>query len=252
MPSPVLIKACLNGGRPADAHPALPMTAEQLAEAAVAATAAGAAAVHVHPRDAEGRQSHAAGVIGDAVSAIRQACPGLPIGVTTILRITNDPAERLRQVQAWKVLPDFASVNWFEPGAPELAGLLISMGVGVEAGLATVADARAFAAYASASRCLRILVEVRERDGVDAVTLASRMDSVLDAAGLSVPRLHHGFGADTWRVIAAGFDRGRDVRIGLEDVLTLPDGSTAKDNADLVSTAVALALRHDREPTRYF
>jgi uncharacterized protein (DUF849 family) len=31
------------------------------------------------------------------------------------------------------------------------------------------------------------------------------------------------------------------VRVGLEDVLVLPDGSTAADNAELVAAAVALA-----------
>ena len=33
---------------------------------------------------------------------------------------------------------------------------------------------------------------------------------------------------------------GHDVRVGIEDVLTLPDGRTAANNAELVATAVAL------------
>ena len=37
--------------------------------------------------------------------------------------------------------------------------------------------------------------------------------------------------------------RGRDVRVGLEDVLTLPDGRLARDNAELVATAVVLTRR---------
>jgi len=37
--------------------------------------------------------------------------------------------------------------------------------------------------------------------------------------------------------------RGVQTRIGMEDTLRLPDGSTAVDNAALVSAAVALLSR---------
>jgi uncharacterized protein (DUF849 family) len=39
-------------------------------------------------------------------------------------------------------------------------------------------------------------------------------------------------------VLDAAVPRGRDIRIGLEDVLTLPDGRAAPDNAALVAEAV--------------
>jgi uncharacterized protein (DUF849 family) len=41
------IKACLNGRRDAADHPAVPVTAPQLAAAAATAVAAGAEAVHI-------------------------------------------------------------------------------------------------------------------------------------------------------------------------------------------------------------
>ena len=47
--------------------------------------------------------------------------------------------------------------------------------------------------------------------------------------------------ATAWPVIEAMLARGRDVRVGLEDVLTLADGRPARDNAELVAAAVALA-----------
>ena len=246
--TPILIKACLNGRRPAGSHPALPVSAEEVARAAVAVRAAGAGAVHVHPRAFDGSESQSAEDVGRTVMAVRAASPGLPVGVTTGFWIAGDAASRSRQVEAWRDLPDFTSVNWSEEGSPELAELLIAMGVGVEMGLGSVEHARAFAASSVAPRCLRVLVEVRERDRVDAVTRAAQIDEVLDAAGLTVPRLHHGFGADTWGVLEVAFDKGRDARIGLEDTFTLPDGAEAKDNAALVAAAVARARRHGREP----
>ena len=42
-------------------------------------------------------------------------------------------------------------------------------------------------------------------------------------------------------MLDAAVARGRDIRIGLEDVLTLPDGRPAPDNAALVTEA---ALRY--------
>jgi uncharacterized protein (DUF849 family) len=41
-------------------------------------------------------------------------------------------------------------------------------------------------------------------------------------------------------VIAAGAAAGVDVRIGLEDVLVLPDGRYAAGNAELVAAALEL------------
>jgi uncharacterized protein (DUF849 family) len=55
-----------------------------------------------------------------------------------------------------------------------------------------------------------------------------------------VPQLWHGYGELTWEVVAAGAAAGHDVRVGLEDVLVLPDGSVAASNAELVSAAVGL------------
>ena len=53
----VLLKACLNGSREAGEHPLLPLAPEQLAEAAREAVTAGAAALHVHARGMDGRQT---------------------------------------------------------------------------------------------------------------------------------------------------------------------------------------------------
>ncbi|MER6579665.1 3-keto-5-aminohexanoate cleavage protein, partial [Nonomuraea sp. NPDC001023] len=53
----MFIKACLNGSRAADEHPRLPLTPAELAADAVAVRRAGAGAVHLHPRDAAGRES---------------------------------------------------------------------------------------------------------------------------------------------------------------------------------------------------
>ena len=75
----------------------------------------------------------------------------------------------------------------------------------------------------------------------EAAALAAAIDSALDSiAPLQTGRLHHGVGLATWRVIEQAARRGRDVRIGFEDTLVLPDRSPARDNAQLVAAAVDL------------
>lgn len=133
----MLLKACLNGSRRPGEHPALPVRPSEVAEAAVAAVAAGAGAVHVHSKDVEGGDTLDAAALARVVEAARAAAPGTSVGVTTGAWASSGPRERLALVRSWQVLPDFASVNWHEPGAEDVATELLLRGVGVEAGLWT-------------------------------------------------------------------------------------------------------------------
>jgi uncharacterized protein (DUF849 family) len=220
-----MLKACINGARRPDAHPALPTTPVTLAWAAAAAVKAGAGAIHFHVRGTDLEQSLDVEDVTRCTSAVRTAVGNVPIGVSTLLGIVQDPDKRLAIVSKWTVLPDFASVNFNEAGAPALAKLLIEKGVGVEAGLFDAAAAEICAASGLAARCLRILLEPRGADAATAIKVADAMIAVLDKAGVtrsSVPRLLHGSNATAWPLIDEAGRRGYDTRAGLEDVLTLP------------------------------
>src|SRR5438874_48978 len=117
MNRPPLIQAALNGRRSRDEHPAVPITPTELAAAARTAVAAGALSIHMHPRDAGGRETLDAEPRAAAVRAVRDACPGIEISVTTGFWIEGDVARRLAKIAGWDVLPDLASVNVKEPGA---------------------------------------------------------------------------------------------------------------------------------------
>jgi uncharacterized protein (DUF849 family) len=237
----VLLKACLNGSREVGEHPMLPVTPEQLAEAAREAVAAGAAAVHVHPRDRDGRQTLDPEACARALRAIRGACPGVPVGLTTGAWIEPDPERRLDLVSRWEVAPDFASVNLSEAGAVELAHRLLERGIAVEPGLWTVADAQTLLASGLAARSLRLLVEPMEEDTAAALATVAAIERLLTEAGVQTPQLQHGQDRTAWPVLRRALDAGRDLRIGLEDVLELPDGSPASGNAELVAAAARLA-----------
>jgi uncharacterized protein (DUF849 family) len=234
-----MLQGALNGGRTRAEHPAVPLTPAELARDATAAAALGVRSVHVHPRDGDGRESLAAADCGAAVQAIRAAVPALEISLSTRLPITGGDAERrLALVAGWTAVPDCASVNVSEPGWQDVVAALAALGARTEIGLATVADAEAFAAAADpalTARCARILLEPGEAGGAAAVTSARAMDEVLDAAGSGLARLDHGAEAATWAVIDAALERGRAVRVGLEDVLALRDGRPAAGNAELLA-----------------
>jgi uncharacterized protein (DUF849 family) len=227
----VAVKACLNGGRTREEHAVVPLTAAELAADAVAARRAGAFAVHVHPRDAAGIETLDAAACDAAVAAIRAAVPGLPVGLSTAEGIDHDPFARAAAVRAWRTPPDFVSVNLGELGWGGIMRAAVHAGISVEAGLASRRDAEEFAGSPFAHRVVRVLVEVD--GGVDDA------HAVAELVPTGVPQLWHGYGERTWEVLAAGAAAGHDVRVGIEDVLTLPDGRTAANNAELVATAVA-------------
>lgn len=233
------LKACLNGTRHPEEHPALPVTPAQLATAARACVQAGVFALHLHPRDGLGRESLAAGDVAAALNAVRAACPGIPVGISGGYWILPDVDGQLAAAQAWHVKPDFVSVNWHEPHAVALAGELLRLGMGVEAGLCTRASAQAFLTWALRDRVIRVLVELL--GDADTLDEAHAMLGALD--DVSAPRLLHGAGPGCSPLLREAARLGLDSRVGLEDTLTLPDGRVAADNPELVRTAFDLAAR---------
>lgn len=232
-----LLQAALNGARRREDHPALPTTSPELAAAASQSVAAGAMAIHVHVRDARGLESVAPNDVARAVAALRGAVPGIPFGVSTGAWIMPETERRYQTVSAWELLPDYASVNFDEPGAEQLAQLLLSRRVGVEAGLARPVAAERLVQSGLAPHCLRVLIEPQARRLDEALAIVADIERLLDAAGITLPRLLHGIDATAWPLIAEAASRGYDTRIGFEDTLTLPNGTLAESNAVLVALA---------------
>src|SRR5215216_2539070 len=78
----VMLQAALNGPFTKKEHPALPVSVQELARDAAACVAAGARAIHLHPRDSDERERLDAEVVEEVVMKVREAC-GVPVGVTT-------------------------------------------------------------------------------------------------------------------------------------------------------------------------
>ncbi|MFI5639196.1 3-keto-5-aminohexanoate cleavage protein [Streptomyces goshikiensis] len=247
------LQVSLNGSRGAGEGAAVPMSPEDLVEAALAAVAAGAGEVLVHPRTPCGRESLSPRVVGPLLEALRGAGVGVPVVVPAGVGTEPDPAGRLERVRSWGVLPDRAAVHFGEPGAEELAGALLNRGVAVDAVVplgsgaggagAAVGDGTAGGGAGGAEPLVRFLAWPAPDHGrVRLVAEPAAADPAL-VAGLRwlppVPVLLCGREAAAWPVLRLAARCGAGARIGLGDVRHLPDGRPARSNAELVAAAVA-------------
>jgi uncharacterized protein (DUF849 family) len=235
----VTIQAALNGTRSFAEHSAIPVAPAQYATEARASVASGADSIHVHVRDEHGNESLAPDDVAQTINAIREACPGVPVGISTGAWIVPDLDRRLALIRSWNVLPDFASVNFHEAGAAEVTRLLVAKGVGVEAGIWNAPSAVALVNSGLVDECARILLEPAEASCWARLNLL-QIERVLK--DFRRPQLLHGLGRCTWDFIVLAAQRGYDTRVGFEDTLKLPDGTRAKSNADLVSAARQLIM----------
>ena len=241
----VAVHAALNGER---VHPATPRTPGELAAEARGAVDAGAVLLHLHPYDQAGEQTLRAEPCAAALRAVRAVCPGMPISLSTSAGIEPDPRRRLELIAGWTELPDLVTGNQGEEGILELSELLLARGVGIEAGLLSLADADLFVASGLAPRCVRVLVEPLDADPEEAVAHAAAMERILGEAGVTLEQVHHGDGIASWAVNRRAAARGHGIRTGLEDTPVLPDGRLATGNGELIAAAVALIPRVSPSP----
>src|SRR5215207_4848817 len=234
---PRLLQAALNGDRE---HPASPRTPQELAAQARAAVEAGARSLHLHPYDEHGRETLAAEPCAAALRAVRAACPGIPISLSTSAAIEPDSKQRRALIATWTELPDLVSANQGEEGILELCERLVARGIGIEAGLLSLEDAHAFVASGIAPRCVRALVEPLDPDPDAAIAHAEAIEQTLAEGGVRLEQVHHGDGIASWTVNRRAVARGHGIRTGLEDTTVLPDGRTASGNGDLVAAAASL------------
>jgi uncharacterized protein (DUF849 family) len=236
----VVLQACLNGARRRSAHHAVPVKADEVARDAAACVREGAQDLHVHPKADDGRDSLDPDVVAQTLLAVRRAVPGIPVGVTTGLWAAAG-SKPLDLVRNWVVRPDHVSINFHEPGAEQLARWCLEAGILVDAGLWTGTDGiRHLEASGLARYCRRLLIEVTAASPARAGALAL----VERLAPYRALMLLHGEEEVAWPALGWARDWGLLTRMGLEDTLALPDGSAARDNADLVRTAVGLLQAH--------
>lgn len=232
--APVAVAVSLNGSRDAGDGPAVPMSPGALAESALAAVAAGAGEVLVHPRTPCGRESLSPRVVGPVLEVLRRTGVGVALSVSVGIAAEPDPAGRLERVASWTVLPDRAVVDFGQPGAGELARALLARGVAVDA----VVPMGGPAGPEPLARFLAWPVREPGRVRLSAELAAADPALVAGLRGLPpVPVLLYGRDAAAWPVLRLAARCGTGVRTGVGDVTQLPGGRPARSNAELVAAA---------------
>lgn len=243
----VLLAVAPNGARLTRAdHPRLPMTAAELARTAVEVVEAGAAMIHLHVRDRDGRHALDAALYREAIAAIRAA-----VGTRLVVQITTEAAKRFDPEA------QMAVVDTLRPEATSLALRELCPHASHEAG---------FAGFLARMKRERVAAQFILYDADDVVRLLAlidrgivperhpsvlyvlgryqrerllRPDDVLAFLAVAADRLPDfmvcAFGRNEAACGVAAVLLGGDIRVGFENNLHLPNGSLAPDNAALVA-----------------
>ncbi|MFG1478744.1 3-keto-5-aminohexanoate cleavage protein [Xanthobacter sp. V4C-4] len=231
-------------------HPALPLTAPELAYAAAQALEAGAALIHVHVRDRDGRHLLDADAYRDATAAIRAA-----VGQRLVLQITSEAAGRYQAPEQMAVVraarPEAVSLGLREivpnaaaeaEAAPFFAWLrrervLVQIILYSAGDVARYLDLKARGVLGE-GQDFPLFVLGRYSDGQ--VSEPRDLLAFLAAAGAQVPlwsMCAFGRRENACALVAAGL--GGHVRVGFENNLFAPDGTLAADNAAQLRRAAA-------------
>jgi 3-keto-5-aminohexanoate cleavage enzyme len=254
----VITCACTGAETTKAQNPALPVTPEEIAQAAADARDAGAAILHLHVRDGEGRPTQDPEVFRRAVSLIR-ARSDIVVELTTGGAIGDEPEERLAPIVILE--PEMASLD---------CG---TVNFGEDCIVNTLPTMRKFAREFRAHG-VRATLECFDLGHV----WASR---ILEREGLLDRPLHYGFvlgvpgsvpyspeilqsfiralpGGANFTVMGIGkaslsaqfgaIASGGWIRVGFEDNVYYARGRPAKSNAELVERAARIAREAGLEP----
>jgi len=253
----LIITAALTGAETTkEANPALPVTPEEIGEAAWACRQAGASMVHVHARKPDGTSTQDPAVFKDIITGIRKKSDIL-IQVSTGGAVGMTPQERLQPVT---LKPDMATLS---------TG---SVNFGDDLFVNTMDDIRTFA---------RTMIEKGVRPEIEAFDSGMIQNALtLVREGILALPLHFDFvlgvpgampgttealmymksllpAGCTWTVAGIGRTElslgamaiilGGHVRVGFEDNIYYRRGQLAESNAQLVQRIVRLADELGRE-----
>lgn len=248
--SPAVLIVAPNGARRLkNDHPAIPLTADELAETAAACRDAGAAMIHLHVRRPDGRHL----LDGDAYVAATEAVRRR-VGRDMVVQITTEAAGIYQPAEQMQAVRD---------ARPEAVSLAVRELI---PDAAHEAEAARFFAWMREREIMTQIILysaddlARWRDLKTRGVLGDGVDFLLFvlgryAAGMQsrpvdlLPFLADPDALPPWAVCAFGvreaacaqaaLSLGGHARVGFENNLHLPDGSLAPDNAALVAAAAS-------------
>jgi 3-keto-5-aminohexanoate cleavage enzyme len=245
MMDPLIITVAPNGARRGKAdHPAIPLTPAEIGIEAARYQEAGAAMIHLHVRDADGRHSLDPDLYRAAIAAVRkEAGSDLIIQVTTEAVGIFTPDQQIAAMQALQpeafsvavreLIPDAAS----ETAAAQFLKEQAERGIFVQHILYDENDVRRFTDLVDRGVIPRtsasgLFVLGRYTQGQQ--SSPNDLLPFLNAWALDLPWALCAFGRREAACAITAATLGGHVRVGFENNLHLPDGTLAPDNAALV------------------
>lgn len=255
--NPLVVMCAPNGARLQKSdHPAVPMTAEELAACAESVLRLGTSVLHLHVRDSGGRHSLDAGRYREAIAAIRER-----VGDQMILQVTTeafgiyDRHQQMALVRELKpeavsmamreLCPDEAS----EAESGEFFRELLDEGTWPQYILYSAEEAVRFETlrrngFFGTAEPFVLAVLGRYRDSTEGtrVGLARLLESVpVGEFPWAVCCIGHHEGD----VMCRAAELGGHIRPGFESNRFLPDGRIADDNAQLLRAELEMIARSD-------
>lgn len=251
---PVIIAVAPNGAyKSQQDHPAVPLSADEIAATAAACVEAGASMIHLHVRDADGKHSLDASLYRSAIRAIEQAIGDrLSIQVTSEAAGVYRAAEQIAAIRSLvprsvsvalrEIIPSEAhrssAAEFFSWLSQEhiLAQYILYDADDVKRYLALVADG-------TIPDTPHWLLFVLGRYSQGQQSDPAQLQPFLAASqGISVPWAVCAFGKTELDCVLAATEQGGHARVGFENNIYLGDGKVAKGNAALIEQ-VANALQ---------
>ena len=243
----VAIAVAPNGGRRTKAdHPALPITPDELAHVAAASLEAGAAMIHVHVRDRDGRHLLDAEAYRAATAAIRAS-----VGERLVVQITSEALGIYRPEQQMRVAleahPEAVSLALRElvPDQTHEAGFVSFLEtlrrekVTPQIILYTPEEATYLAALSSRGMIPFDNLPVLYVLGRYTVGQTSRPADLMPFLAPGIAAAGHwmvcAFGGQETACVTAAALLGGHARVGFENNLLLPNGAPASGNQELVA-----------------
>lgn len=250
--TPLIITAAPNGAyKLAADHAAVPLTAQSLASTAKACLDAGAAMLHMHIRDAEGKHSLDVQGYRDALQVVKAA-----VGDEMVLQITSEAArvyqapEQIAMVQALRHeavsvgLRELDQPAIGESGLAQFFGWLARERVMTQVILYDVADLQRWQQLRASGvipDAPWFLLFVLGRYTVGQTSSPLDLVPFVHAHTGTEPWAMCAFGATEHACAAAAAALGGHARVGFENNLLLKTGQTAPDNAALVEQVAQVA-----------
>ena len=280
----VMITVALNGGMQQDRECAVvPKQPDEIGEAAARCWEAGASVVHVHARGPDGKNSGDRAIYAEIIRQIRARSPIL-IQTTNGIGVRRDPAtgqfiwpsdsERLGlleiepQQDLFGIAGGSADFHNPEGGYPEETPYVNSPQLLRRTIEAVYAKGSALeyeiVEASSLHRLMRYAEEGlfdRHRENIWLLhgggfgatpPVARNVIFNIDEGLRMFPQAIWGVtatGRDMFRMVTLGLAMGCDlVRVGFEDGIHLPDGTVARDNAEMVAAAARIAAFYGLTP----